>query len=279
MDKMEIEELVKLAQLDLLNELKRICDKNDIKYFLSGGTLLGAIRHNGFIPWDDDIDVGMLRKDYDKFIKCCSEELCNDYYIHNWDNDEYSVQPFSKLKIKGTQYTEEISKNSKVDDGIFIDIFPYDNVPNNNFLRKIQSMKIKKYRKSLLIKGNISIIGNSILKKIEYFPIVIYAKLHTRFSLKKKMYKEMTRYNKKMSSKVTAHGGSYSYYKEIIDIEWINNRISHKFEKYEYSVPSKYDTILTNLYGNYMEYPPIEKRKGKHEIFNINLGNYKIKSR
>lgn len=123
---MDKSELVKYAQLDLLIELDRICKKNGINYFLVGGTLIGAIRHNGFIPWDDDIDVGMLRADYEKFEKACEKDLNPEYAKYDWHIDSASPLPFLKLKIKGTHYREYFSKDSNMNDAIFIDIFPYE---------------------------------------------------------------------------------------------------------------------------------------------------------
>ena len=144
---------VKCAQLDMLVELKRICEKNGIAYFLVGGTLIGAIRHCGFIPWDDDIDVGMLREDYERFISLCKTELSDEYALYDWHKDEKSPIPFLKMKIKGTHYREKLSKETTINDEIFIDIFPYDNAPDSGLNRKIQALKNIIYKKIILLKS------------------------------------------------------------------------------------------------------------------------------
>ena len=207
---------IKEAQLDLLDELVRICEKNNIAYSLVGGTLIGAIRHNGFIPWDDDIDIGMTRDNYEYFLKCCKKDLKKEYDIYNWHNDNFFPNPFSKLKIKNSHYTEELAENSKMNDAIFIDVFPYDNIPNSKIKQKMQKAKMLLYRKALLLKCNISIIGDSFIKKILYTPIVIYSKLISQEKLQKKIEKETTKYNNNNSEYAINHGGSYSYERETI---------------------------------------------------------------
>ena len=129
-------DLVKQAQMDLLAELDRICKKWDIPYFLTAGTLIGAVRHSGFIPWDDDLDTGLLRKYCDRLEEACKQDLDPNYYLHSWKTDPASPHCFYKLKIKGTHYPEEIAAGTKMDDGIFIDIFPFDRIPSG---RKLQA--------------------------------------------------------------------------------------------------------------------------------------------
>ncbi len=273
-----IELKIKEAQLDLLDELVRICEKKNINYCLIAGTLIGAIRHNGFIPWDDDIDVGMTRENYNRFLEACKIDLGKEYELYNWNNDIYYPHPFSKLKIKGTHYTEELSKDSSMNDSIFIDIFPYDNVPKSKIKQFFQKNVIKFYRKAILLKCNFSIIGNSFLKKILYFPVKLYSKTVSKEMLIKKIDSEAQKYNNENSEFITNHGGSYSYEREMANKDWLINTTRHVFEGIEYNIPKQYDAFLTHVYGDYMKLPPKSQRKGKHKVVRIDFGNYKIKA-
>ena len=128
---------VHLVQLEIANEVKKICENYKIKYFLIAGTLLGAVRHRGFIPWDDDLDMGMLRKDYIKFLKIARKELDDKYYLESWKVASGYGLPFTKIRMNGTKYIERNSKDVNCHLGIFIDIFPFDNVPDNKVQRLI----------------------------------------------------------------------------------------------------------------------------------------------
>src|SRR5690554_5979187 len=138
------------VQLEIANEVKRICEKNNIKYFMIAGTLLGAVRHRGFIPWDDDLDIGMLRNDYKRFIELAAKELNDTYYLETWYTSSGYGMPFAKIRKNDTRYIEKSSKDVKCHPGIFIDIFPFDNVPNNKVLRLINEYWLKFYQYLIL---------------------------------------------------------------------------------------------------------------------------------
>ena len=153
-------------QYEILVELDRICKKNNIEYFLDGGTLLGAVRHKGFIPWDDDLDVAMFRKDYEKFKSIVSSELNEKYFFQDYDTDDGYGMVFGKLKIKNTKYTEKVANKSRAKDGIFIDIFIYDNISANEKKAKKDFMKVVILRMMLLLKKKYIIEANTFIKKI-----------------------------------------------------------------------------------------------------------------
>jgi len=127
MDEM-MEEIHKI-QFEMALEVKRICQNHNIEYFLIAGTLLGAVRHKGFIPWDDDLDIGMLRIDYNKFISLAPIEMDKKYVLQTWDTDPGFALPSAKLRKSGTKYIERNSQKANIHNGIFIDIFPFDNAP------------------------------------------------------------------------------------------------------------------------------------------------------
>ena len=113
---------LQLLELKVLLELKRICDKHQIKYFLAWGTLLGAVRHRGFIPWDDDIDVGMLRSEYAKFLTVCNDELSQEYYLQTFESDSGYANSHAKIRLNGTEYLEPANKDILEHKGIFIEV-------------------------------------------------------------------------------------------------------------------------------------------------------------
>lgn len=131
-------------QLDILSKVISVCDEFGITYFSLGGTTLGAVRNSGIIPWDDDIDIGMLREDYDRFIKLAPKELKEGYFLQHFSTEPDCGTYFAKVRKEGTRFVEEYMKNLPVHQGIYIDIKPLDNVPNDQ-------SKLKKYRRRVRI--------------------------------------------------------------------------------------------------------------------------------
>ena len=127
---------VQLLQLKIAKEIKRICDKNNIDYILDSGTLLGAVRHKGFIPWDDDMDIAMTREEYNRFIDVAKIELGEEYFLQTWDTDNNYPMPFAKVRLNDTRYIENVFENANMHQGIYVDIFPYDVWPQKNIYRK-----------------------------------------------------------------------------------------------------------------------------------------------
>ena len=114
---------VQLVQLEIAKEVKRICEQNNISYFMDGGTLLGAVRHKGFIPWDDDLDFGFTRDNYEKFIATAKKNLSSEFFLQTWDSDREYGYAFAKIRKKGTIYQERIAQDSNANCGIFIKAF------------------------------------------------------------------------------------------------------------------------------------------------------------
>ncbi len=137
--KKEILEKLHKDMFIIYQEIARICDKHNLCYFVVGGTLLGAVVHKGFIPWDDDLDIAMPRDDYDKFINEYSKELGDDFYLHHTSTDPNYWLPFAKIRLNGTVFLEEKRKNVKAHAGIYVDIFPFDYSEKKNTV----SQKIK----------------------------------------------------------------------------------------------------------------------------------------
>lgn len=125
--KQEILKKVQNYQIEILDEVVRICQKHGLQYFIIAGNLIGAIRHKGFIPWDDDIDIAMMREDYNKFLRIASEEIDSRFLVDYVENNENYYLPFAKIRIKDSLYEESVQKSYQGPKGIWIDIFPLDN--------------------------------------------------------------------------------------------------------------------------------------------------------
>lgn len=138
------EQLKKLqkVEVEIVSEVIRICNKFNLDYFTVGGTTLGAIRHNGFIPWDDDIDIGLIRTDYDKFIKVAPNELRKEFVLQHYETEKATPTYHAKVMKKGTIFLEGYARNIDIEHGIFVDIMPFDKVPDDELL-------LSKYRKKL----------------------------------------------------------------------------------------------------------------------------------
>lgn len=263
-------------EFQLALEVKKICDKYNIRYFLVAGTLLGAVRHKGFIPWDDDMDIGMLREDYDRFIAVAPDELAKDYFLQTLNTDKGYGFPYAKLRLNGTKFIEKNSADCKAHKGIFIDIFPYDAVPADPVLQKRHSRRIKAYFLMLLTKKGYRFWAaeNRVqtAAKFRFLSCLLFMFPAGYFS--RKLEQECRRYNSSHSDTVFLACGSYGYEKEQIRRAWIGNLTELEFEGHPFTCPAAWDDYLSFLYGDYMTPPPENKRYNQHSVVEIDLGAY-----
>jgi lipopolysaccharide cholinephosphotransferase len=252
-----------IVEKEILDEVVRICNKYDIAYFFIGGTLLGAVRHKGFIPWDDDIDIGMLRSDYEKFIVVCKNELSKSFFILDSKSCPAYVWNFTKI-CKNNTIVNEDNIESNVDNyhkGIFIDLFIYDNVTNNRIFNNIQNHLATKINSLLRLK-----VG---LKK-EKRKNIIFNFLALFISIKQINYlnqKVLTLI--KFSNYIFNWGGTYGINEAVFNKESFFPLTDVVFEGNIYKAPGKYNVYLKTMYGdNYMELPPIEKRNS-HNLIDV----------
>ena len=273
---MENEQLEKihLLELKIALEIKRICDKNNINYFLTAGTLLGAVRHGGFIPWDDDMDIGMLRKDYNQFIEACKTDLSNEFFLQTWDTDPDFPFSFAKIRLRNTHFIEGFSENVGENNGLFVDIFPFDNVPDSQNARKKQARKYFVCKRLLWIKKGMGINMKKESKRqaVRYYVFLLFSKLFNYNAIKKYFKKVQNKYND-IKTEMVVTDGSYSYDKESIRRSWVENLELVKFETEEFLSYKDRNAYLQHFYGDYMKLPPIEQRD-RHLLRSVDFGPY-----
>lgn len=266
---------VQLEQLEMLKEIKRVCELLGIKYFLDSGTLLGAIRHEGFIPWDDDLDIAMLRSDYDRFLKEAPRVLDKKYFLQSWHSDKQYGMPFAKLRKNNTVYLEEAAENAGAHCGFYVDIFPYNVFPNDKEKQKWQASKYEFMRRAIMVKcGYTPWIMNAsgikvLVKRMLYCPMKLYALIHSREKMIEKFDEISTAFNHEESEYLFAQGGASNYGKWIIPRECFDEAELHIFEDSDFSIPKEWKLYLTKVYGNYMQLPPEDKRENRHRVKEI----------
>lgn len=254
----ELLKRLQAIELEMLVEVDRICRKHDIRYSLDGGTLLGAVRHNGFIPWDDDADVVMLREEYNKFFDVCRRELDTDrFFLQEYRTDTEYRWGYSKLRRNGTVFLREGQENIKCNQGVFIDIFVYDNVPDSWLLRRLHLFacfcirkglysKVGKFQtKNMLFKGLYTILER--VPRDRWFAYI--EKIATGANRKQSQLVRHMTYPYRWGQ--SRYGLPRRCFSEFMDKE---------FEGRQFRVFKEYDLYLSKLYGNYMELPPKEKR-------------------
>ena len=258
--------------LILADEVKRICDKHNIKFFMIAGTLLGAIRHKGFIPWDDDMDFGMLRNDYEKFVSVCASEIDESkFYIQTDEKDKFYTFNFAKLRLCGTKVLEDFSSDVNTNQGIYIDIFPIDNVADSKLLEYFQFKRFWFYRSLLWVKCGYG--SGEVKKKSSYRIAKFFSKFFSIKYLKKRKLKIITKYKNKKTKKVVTSDGTYGLKKETLERAWVDSLSLYQFEDRQYPGIADYDAYLSYFYGDYMQLPPEDKRN-HHGRLEVDFGEY-----
>lgn len=279
-----IETNVKRVQVKLLDELKeiqRICQKHDITYFMAYGSLLGTIRHEGFIPWDDDMDIMMLREDYNKFLGIALNELKYPYVLQTPGNEEECFYGgYSKIRDSSTTALEMVNWGHACNQGIGIDIFPIDVMSENADQLKTQIEELR-YIQGLLYAKAYGKEGFRNFKGLlpeEWISYQKQAELESYKTLCKRMDECLVRYDFEDSRYLSCFT-HFTLEKKMYLKEAFKATVKKDFEGIEVDVPVGYEHILQVCYGDYRKVPMEPRRKSKYKIFyNVDVG-YEIYNR
>ncbi|MGL4663931.1 MAG: LicD family protein [Clostridium butyricum] len=250
-----------MLMVDILKDVHAICEKHGLKYFLDAGTLIGAVRHKGFIPWDDDMDIGMLREDYEKFLEIAKKELPDYLFLQTFETDDkYDIyQVPCKIRYNGTILIEKgIAENSEMHNGVYIDVFPYDSLPKSNFVYKVQRalsynilksfIRIREKPENLSLKNRLTFTFYKIVRGL--FPD----------KRRKKFFDFLVKWND-VNSPYMGYGLDTVWSEYVYKKEDYFELTKLEFEGNYFYGPKNYHAILTQLYGDYMTPPKEEERQ------------------
>ncbi len=266
-------EILHKVDMEIVKAVVKICDRHGLIYYMLGGTMLGAIRHKGFIPWDDDIDLGMPRDDYEKFLEIAPNELPDTLKVVNYRNTPEYQYYITRVLDTDTKVIEERIGNDNKYTNASIDIFPIDGTPNNILLRRIYFFRILSHRAlmSLCYKDSIdrkrqrNTVEKVFLCLMERLPI---EKITTPYKQKCKIDKLLRRQNLKRSKYIGNIMGAYRT-REIVPTEFYGKGAFYQFEDMKLRGLEQYDEYLTYTYGDYMQLPSEDKRKTHFKILEI----------
>lgn len=250
--------------------LNDFCIKNNIKYYMLGGTMLGAARHHGFIPWDDDIDIGIPREDYNRIISLLGDKRVDKYYLETpFSSDKNYKYPYCKLYDTTTTLVENTWPVIKK--GIFIDIFPLDALANDEKEAEKEWKKIY-YLTNILwcrfcaINKERSLIKNSLILAFHLIPqfVINDKKLLIHIN---DLAQSNNFFEKEYGGNIFGNWGS----KEIMKTSIMGQPTKYTFEGFEFFGPENYDDYLTKMYGNWKELPPLEKQVTHHDYLEFDM--------
>lgn len=272
---------VQAVELGILKDFIKLCEENDITYFGIAGTGIGALRHKGFIPWDDDIDIAMPREDHDRFVKIAKAQYAEKYYVLNGLEDSNYPLLTTRWILKGTTFIEEPLKKIDCKFGIFLDIYPLDKIPDDEKLFRRQARKAFFYSKLLILRSiPYPVLGFSGVKAKLVHGIcgIAHAFLSLFHVSKKWLYKKClevsTQYNTLPDSKRIDFLCDTTAYLNIHYTDGMYPLIDLDFEDIKVKFPGNIRENLTSAYGDYMQLPPADKRKN-HYPYKLEFGNQK----
>lgn len=250
---------LQLVQAEIMDDIHRVCVQNNLKYYMIGGTALGAVRHKGFIPWDVDIDIAMPREDYERFIEIANDELNTRFACHTYKTDKVFYSPHMIVTLKNSSIRLKDVAPNVTRWGIYVDILPLDQVPADKKARKrhahmLKFVKYVKFYKEIGIYDYNS-IGVKLLKKL----LRAFLSCFSYYSLNLLQQKIAMKYNDLPDTgEICSTLSHYKYEKLCMPKSVFGNPQLYCFEGREYYGPEKMEVYLTNIFGDYMKLPPKE---------------------
>ena len=266
---------IQLEQLNILREFDHMCKKHDIKYQLMAGTLLGSVRHQGFIPWDDDIDVCLLRDDYERFIDLASKKLDPKYFLQTVKTDQNYLMQYAKIRKNNTLFLEKLSSDLDIHHGVYIDLFPLDNIMPNTLKGAFQQKLLFMIgRMNLTRSKSICLDTENVLSK--------YTRLFLHYTQKltPKRWTDNLQENTAMMFKndkveyvthLTNGATKARYDKYMMKKTEFYDLIEGDFEGFRFPIPKNYHDVLSNLFGDYRQLPPENQREPHHGVIKVEL--------
>ena len=255
---------IQKIEFDILQEIDTICRAHNLTYFAIGGSVLGAVRHQGFIPWDDDIDIGMPRKDYEAFLRFAVEELPEGYFLQTFFTEKNSPFYFAKVRKDNTKFVEYYIKDLDIHHGLFVDIFPFDNVPDNDILKKLH-YRLCRIASHLYLSKALTTVCSSRFERKDNYKGLVRKVLHTLLlpvpkSVLFKLLDGCVRmFNNKSCSEI-----SHIVRRRLrVKLDDLYPLVYLPFGEARIPVPNNYDAYLTAQYGDYKN-PPADGKRYEH---------------
>ena len=266
-------ELLHQVDLDIAKTVVSLCDRHGLTYYMLGGTMLGAIRHKGFIPWDDDIDFGMPREDYERFLEIAPQELPENLKVVNYRNDPNYMYYITRVQDVDTKVVEKRIQNEGKYTHASIDIFPIDGTPNNPILRKLYFFRVLYHRALMALCYKDSLDTERKRSRKERLLLWIMLRIPTEkfttaYKEKCKIDKLLRKQDVKKSKYIGNIMGAYRT-REIVPAAYYGKGAYYDFEDTQFRGLEMYDEYLTYTYGDYMKLPPEGSRKTHFKIVEL----------
>lgn len=263
---------LQLTQLEILKVIDRICREHGISYSLYAGTLLGAVRHQGFIPWDDDLDICMSRSEYNRFLKVWEQTQHDGYMLQNKENSPDFTQSFSKIRKLDTTYRMKVDLGREYYQGIFVDIFPIDRIPEGKMAQRLFRLQCMLYQ--LYTREFVPPKSSTAVKTVSQ-AILLLTPEKCRPALREKLLERITRHadDKALPAiAIETMGTLHTLY----PADMLDDYVCLPFEDGRFQCFAAWDEHLKRKFGNYMQLPPEEERTWRHPPIKMDFEKYMI---
>jgi lipopolysaccharide cholinephosphotransferase len=263
---------VQVHVMDLLHKLIELFEEENISYYILGGTMLGAVRHKGFIPWDDDVDIGIERRDYERFLKTCSSKLPDYLKIRTYRDKSYHHYYYARI-VDTRYHIKRMGSIKERQEELWIDLFPLDGMPDGKIRTLIHKARLLTvrlmYHMSCFDKVNVKRPGRPLVDRmiIKFLMITHLGKSWNSKKLLDKIDKLLKKYPVEDSNYVFNFMGSTHAFREIFSKKCFGKNTKYQFEDMMLVGPKEYDEYLSKLYGDYMKLPPESERNVHAEEF------------
>lgn len=270
---------VQKIELDMYRMVAAICERHSLRHFALGGTLLGAVRHKGFIPWDDDIDIAMPRPDYDAFLKVVNDELPDGYVAKTYLDERGDSHPtfICQIQDRNTLVRLDFAEESR-EMSVWLDVFPLDAMPSNSLLRSIHKYRLLYERMKIQFSMYEENVHQHRAGRPWYERALMRFRERTGFGsnwdtweLMRHIERTLRAYDYEREGWFVNMFGAYKF-REMFPKEWFGDGIELPFEDTTIPCPVEYDKVLTQMYGDYMTPPPDDKKADQHRMTVVSLG-------